>query len=266
MPNNLQQLRKAAGYRTAKDFAEAADIPAPTYTRYEQDPSKIPIERAWIVADFLRCSIDAVVGREPVDPSEMRGPVQRIYDKLSDRNKGMVDDYLEYVRYKDGKERGRDRAQDQRRYEDAVQRYSRQFYEQMGTGEVDLIDLAALGDTDALRSRFLDFVEDQLSAARKAEIDEAVDEAQGSASRDGRSAGWEFRVGDDRFLIKDEDGRHVSLATATMRLESILQKNYEERDLKELELIGDAFDRMRRRRDDFSNPASRRPPSDRGMP
>lgn len=265
MPNNLQQLRKAAGYRTAKDFAEAADIPAPTYTRYEQDPSKIPIERAWIVADFLRCSIDAVVGREPIDPSEMRGPVQRVYDKLSDRNKGLVDDYLDYIRYKDGKERGRDLVQDQRRYEESVQRYSRQFYEYMGSGEVDLIDLTALGDTEALKDRFMSFVEDQLAAARKTEIDEAIDEAENSAERDSHRGGWEFRVGDDRFLIKDEDGRRISLGTATARLEMMLQKNYEERDMKELEHIGDAFDRMRRRRDDFNHPASHRPPSERRM-
>lgn len=92
MPNSLQNLRKEAGYRTAKDFAEAVDIPAPTYTRYEQEPAKIPIERAWIIADFLGCTIDAVVGRTPIKPSEMRGPVQRVYDALSDKNKGLLDD------------------------------------------------------------------------------------------------------------------------------------------------------------------------------
>ena len=121
MPNSLQNLRKEAGYRTAKDFAEAVDIPAPTYTRYEQEPAKIPIERAWIIADFLGCTIDAVVGRTPIKPSEMRGPVQRVYDALSDKNKGLLDDYLDYIQYKDGKEQARDRAQDQRRYEELVQ-------------------------------------------------------------------------------------------------------------------------------------------------
>ena len=109
MPNSLQNLRKEAGYRTAKDFAEAVDIPAPTYTRYEQEPAKIPIERAWIIADFLGCTIDAVVGRTPIKPSEMRGPVQRVYDALSDKNKGLLDDYLDYIQYKDGKEQARDR-------------------------------------------------------------------------------------------------------------------------------------------------------------
>ena len=135
MPNSLQNLRKEAGYRTAKDFAEAVDIPAPTYTRYEQEPAKIPIERAWIIADFLGCTIDAVVGRTPIKPSEMRGPVQRAYDALSDKNKGLLDDYLDYIQYKDGKEQARDRAQDQRRYEELVQQYSRQFYESMGSGD-----------------------------------------------------------------------------------------------------------------------------------
>ena len=153
MPNSLQNLRKEAGYRTAKDFAEAVDIPAPTYTRYEQEPAKIPIERAWIIADFLGCTIDAVVGRTPIKPSEMRGPVQRVYDALSDKNKGLLDDYLDYIQYKDGKEQARDRAQDQRRYEELVQQYSRQFYESMGSGEADFIDLVSLGDADALLAR-----------------------------------------------------------------------------------------------------------------
>ena len=50
--------------------------------------------------------------------------MQRVYDALSDKNKGLLDDYLDYIQYKDGKEQARDRAQDQRRYEELVQQLS----------------------------------------------------------------------------------------------------------------------------------------------
>ena len=230
MPNSLQNLRKEAGYRTAKDFAEAVDIPAPTYTRYEQEPAKIPIERAWIIADFLGCTIDAVVGRTPIKPSEMRGPVQRVYDALSDKNKGLLDDYLDYIQYKDGKEQARDRAQDQRRYEELVQQYSRQFYESMGSGEADFIDLVSLGDADAL------------------------DMAESVGRRNARDNGWEFEVAGERFLIRDTKPKEpLSIELACYKLSNMLSAQYEERDREVLEGITSAYDGMRRRRNAFAH-------------
>ena len=47
---SAQQLRKEAGYRTAKDFAEAIEVPPTTYARYEQSPDKIPLKQAWMIA------------------------------------------------------------------------------------------------------------------------------------------------------------------------------------------------------------------------
>ena len=243
MPNSLQNLRKEAGYRTAKDFAEAVDIPAPTYTRYEQEPAKIPIERAWIIADFLGCTIDAVVGRTPIKPSEMRGPVQRVYDALSDKNKGLLDDYLDYIQYKDGKEQARDRAQDQRRYEELVQQYSRQFYESMGSGEADFIDLVSLGDADALRARFLEFVETRLADERDREIADALDMAESVGRRNARDNGWEFEVAGERFLIRDTKPKEpLSIELACYKLSNMLSAQYEERDREVLEGITSAYD------------------------
>ena len=252
MPNSLQNLRKEAGYRTAKDFAEAVDIPAPTYTRYEQEPAKIPIERAWIIADFLGCTIDAVVGRTPIKPSEMRGPVQRVYDALSDKNKGLLDDYLDYIQYKDSKEQARDRAQDQRRYEELVQQYSRQFYESMGSGEADFIDLVSLGDADALRARFLEFVETRLADERDREIADALDMAESVGRRNARDNGWEFEVAGERFLIRDTKPKEpLSIELACYKLSNMLSVQYEERDREVLEGITSAYDGMRRRRNAF---------------
>ena len=129
----------------------------------------------------------------------MRGPVQRVYDALSDKNKGLLDEYLDYIQYKDGKEQARDRAQDQRRYEELVQQYSRQFYESMGSGEADFIDLVSLGDADALRARFLEFVETRLADERDREIADALDMAESVGRRNVRDNGWEFEVAGERF-------------------------------------------------------------------
>ena len=67
----LQRLRRAAGYRSAKDFAAVLGIPASTYARYERQPEgpecAIPLSSAWQIADALGCSIDLVVGREDID-------------------------------------------------------------------------------------------------------------------------------------------------------------------------------------------------------
>ena len=75
MASNLLELRKAAGYRNAGDFAEAHGIPTSTYTRYESNPNKIPLDRAWQLADFLNSTIDVIVGREAPSPSCSRGNV-----------------------------------------------------------------------------------------------------------------------------------------------------------------------------------------------
>ena len=61
----LIALRKAAGYRSARAFAEAVGISVGTYTHYEQGNTPMPLEAAWKIADFLDCSLDALVGRVP---------------------------------------------------------------------------------------------------------------------------------------------------------------------------------------------------------
>lgn len=67
----LQRMRREAGYRSAKDFAESVGIPMSTYARYERagdgPECGIPLPSAWAIADALGCSIDLVVGREDID-------------------------------------------------------------------------------------------------------------------------------------------------------------------------------------------------------
>ena len=96
----LQRLRREAGYRSAKEFAEALGIPGSTYARYERAGDGadcgIPLPAAWQIADRLGCSIDLVVGREDIDAPEPEG-IQPRYDALSADGRALVDSYLSYV-------------------------------------------------------------------------------------------------------------------------------------------------------------------------
>lgn len=96
----LQRLRREAGYRSAKDFADALGIPASTYARYERTGDGadcgIPLPAAWQIADKLGCSIDLVVGREDID-ALAPGEIQLRYDALTGAGRALVDSYLSYV-------------------------------------------------------------------------------------------------------------------------------------------------------------------------
>ena len=58
---SLQELRRDAGYRSVREFAEACGITQSSMTRYEREPDNIPIKSAWKIADVLGCSVDDIV-------------------------------------------------------------------------------------------------------------------------------------------------------------------------------------------------------------
>lgn len=93
-PISLKTMRLGAGYRSARAFAAHVGVPESTYARYEADPSQIPLQAAWRLADVLGCTIDEVVGRVQPDLGELRGPVQEAYDALPEESRARVDDYM----------------------------------------------------------------------------------------------------------------------------------------------------------------------------
>ncbi len=99
----LADLRRAAGYRSSKDFAAILGIPATTYSRYERtiaDPdSGVPIRAAWSIADKLHCSIDVVVGRD--ESVEDGRDFNAAYRALSDGGKERFDEYLQFLDFRD---------------------------------------------------------------------------------------------------------------------------------------------------------------------
>lgn len=98
----LQRLRRQAGFRSAKDFAEVLGMPSSTYARYERSGDGIdcgiPLPAAWRIADKLGCSIDLVVGRADIDAPKLEG-IQSRYDTLSFDGRALVDTYLSYVEF-----------------------------------------------------------------------------------------------------------------------------------------------------------------------
>ncbi len=99
----LQQLRREAGFRSGKEFADHLGIPAPTYARYERvadgPEEAIPMKAAWRIADALGCSIDLVVGREPDEGDASR--IQRMYNALTPGSRERLDEYLDFIEYRE---------------------------------------------------------------------------------------------------------------------------------------------------------------------
>lgn len=60
---NLRYYREKAGYKQAKDFAEALNIPYSTYTGYEVRNREPKYETLCRIADLLQVSTDDLLGR-----------------------------------------------------------------------------------------------------------------------------------------------------------------------------------------------------------
>ena len=165
MASNLQELRKAAGYKNANDFAEAHEIPSSTYARYESNPDKIPMERAWQLADILGTTIDAIVGRETPAPGTARGEVQLEYDGLTPEARALADEMREFVLMKDAKIREHKRREEERPWEALCYQYEQQMLSQMRDGAA-FGELVAFDSAEAARAAFESFLREQAAKKR----------------------------------------------------------------------------------------------------
>lgn len=165
MASALLELRKAAGFKTSAEFAEAVDIPASTYARYESNPDKIPTGAAWQLADWFRVPIDVIVGREEVDVRALRGDVQEEYDSLSEESKLALDQFLAFLIQKDAAERRRRREDEERRYDALAWNYERQYLQGLDE-DADFGDLMAFGTAEQQRAGFEGFVREKAAKRR----------------------------------------------------------------------------------------------------
>ena len=62
--SNLQAMRKRAGFKSAREFAEHAGINVKTYTNHEQGDASMSLLQAWEYADLLNCTLDELAGRK----------------------------------------------------------------------------------------------------------------------------------------------------------------------------------------------------------
>lgn len=86
MRTNLQKMRKAAGFKSARLFAEHIGMSVSTYTNYEQGRVSMDVELLWRFADAMNCTVDEILGRE-APYRDMEDPVHRaIADAYEDMN------------------------------------------------------------------------------------------------------------------------------------------------------------------------------------
>lgn len=102
----LQTLRRAAGFRTAKEFADHVGINEYTYARYERQPetpgTRIPMGPAWIIADALGCSIDLVVGRSDIDElASRKETLDARAARLSRASRESLYDFIAFLEHRD---------------------------------------------------------------------------------------------------------------------------------------------------------------------
>lgn len=86
---HLRAARKAAGYKSAKAFAEKMGIAPTAYTEYEQGRNMFTIEQGWEFAEVLGVDIDALVGHEVphsfTDPNQ--AALNAYYESMNDEGR-----------------------------------------------------------------------------------------------------------------------------------------------------------------------------------
>ena len=182
MPSTLLQMRREAGYRSSRDFADRIGVPQPTYTRYESNPDRIPLKAAWAIADELGCTIDAVVGRVSMDEVRAgRGQVQREYDALSPANRELADELRAFLRQRQEGEAAAERYAERRRYERLCRQYERQMEEEADEGTA-FGELLPSSEPNSYRDEFGRFLEARAAEKRAHELGDEEALAERDAS------------------------------------------------------------------------------------
>lgn len=86
---NLQRLRKDAGFKSAKAFAEYIGISPARYTEYEQGRRCFNYDQALVFADALGCTMDELAGRsfKESDADPRKEAIGAYFDMLTDKSK-----------------------------------------------------------------------------------------------------------------------------------------------------------------------------------
>lgn len=171
MPKTIQELRRERGYRSAREFADALGISPSSMSRYDNQPESIPTKVAWEMADKLGCSIDEVVGREPVKSG--RSGLQDFYDGLLPETRALMDDFMEFCAGKDRIERADRKAKEDRKYDRLCEFHERMFRQSL-YDSAEFGELVTFDSPKQERDAFEKFLLAQAAAKRKPGIDEEI--------------------------------------------------------------------------------------------
>lgn len=99
MDLQLKRLRKAAGFKTQKDFADRLGIPERTYGSWERREVSMSFPQACECADILDCTLDELAGRKPAreytDPRQEQ--LNGCYESLNEDSKTQVADMVKSI-------------------------------------------------------------------------------------------------------------------------------------------------------------------------
>ena len=176
--NSLAQLRKEAGFSSAREFAEEMGLPPSSYHRYEAEPEKIPLKAAWALADRLHASIDYIVGRTEVDPVDNKGDIQCAYDALDPRLQQTFKDFLDYLIERNVELRENRISKERRRYDAACYRLEQTFF-----AEVDENGDLLFEEPAKLRSMFEAYVTKRASSKNSGDTQSAIEQIMDAYDR-----------------------------------------------------------------------------------
>lgn len=156
MGKSIQELRKDAGFRSAREFAEECGFSPSSLARYEKEPTAIPVKSAWVMADVLGCSIDDVVGRDEPTTADLRGEIQLRFDELPPSLKSSLEDYLSFLEDRADEDRSAYNQELEDCYMNMFKLYLVMFMEGMGEQEKEeMLEHGASGKT---RAEFIEFL------------------------------------------------------------------------------------------------------------
>ena len=173
MAESIMKLRRAKGYFTSREFAEALGVSASSVSRYEAQPETMPLKMAWAMADLLGCPIDEIVGREFERKSE--GRQEEFYRGLSGEGRRLFNDFKRYLTMREEEAKANSEEAAKRKYARMAKSFERMYEER--AFEAD--DPNALIEVDEPWSRYdrlRDFVYESLAEAREAQAQKAAKE------------------------------------------------------------------------------------------
>ena len=206
MASSLLELRRQAGFSTAKEFAQAEGIAEATYARYESSPEKIPTKAAWQLADRFGVPIDVIVGHTSLDVASPKGDVQAMFGRLSARSQASALDYLMFLARRDEDTARIEREEEARRYDAVCYRMEQLFLAKLERNDEDLF---AFGTPEQVRVAFEEFVEKRADERQDPGVRDSVAQIMAAYDRTHGS----FRHGGMTVLTSEVDLRNPHIRT-----------------------------------------------------